>query len=65
MGTDWPVMAIFHSLTRTHYCQRRVDAFLRLAGGNSMYSDVGTVAGGHAARPAAIALYRSLRFAPD
>jgi hypothetical protein len=57
-------LAIFHSLTQSHYCRRRVDAFI-LAGGNSLCSDVGTAAVGQAARPAAIALYRSLRFAPD
>ena len=34
-------------------------------GGKSLCPDVGTVAGGQAARPAAIALYWSLRFDPD
>jgi hypothetical protein len=37
--------AIFHPLTLTHYCRRRVDAVLR-AGGHSVCSDVGTGAGG-------------------
>jgi pimeloyl-ACP methyl ester carboxylesterase len=46
------------------YCRRRVDALLQAAG-NGLCSDVGTAAPSHAARPAAIALYRSLRLVPD
>jgi hypothetical protein len=35
------------------------------AGGNSLCSAVRAATGGQAARPGAIALYRSLRFVPD
>jgi len=42
-------LAILHSLTPTHYRRRRVDAPFRVAG-NGLCSDIGAVAGGHAAR---------------
>lgn len=52
------------SSTRRHYYRRSADALLRVVG-SGRRAGLRTAAAGHAARPAAITLYRSLRLAPD